>query len=274
VNLIGRDYHTHNYQMPEVLVDFPVRLARMCKEEGVDRFIHVSAYAASSKANTESLQLKAFAEARVREEEPRAVIIRPAKVYGWADHYFRLIADTPGIGGLKLISKSSTEEPLLKMPISLADTAQAIVNACKIPKIEGQTFDLLGPEPYEMRELALYLFRLIKNGEDYDEEEMENCIKEVPAPILRYYGQILCKMSWKFAPKWTADRVEMLYTSETPRGLPGLAELGIEEPMTIENNALDVVRTYRDWGQFHQPVDETPTPKIYRHQQIGILSPL
>ena len=43
VNLIGRDWETRNFTYDDVHVDGARRLARLCKEANIERFIHVSA---------------------------------------------------------------------------------------------------------------------------------------------------------------------------------------------------------------------------------------
>lgn len=47
VNLIGRDWETKNFKFNDVHVNGARTLARLCKESGVERFIHVSSLNAS-----------------------------------------------------------------------------------------------------------------------------------------------------------------------------------------------------------------------------------
>jgi NADH dehydrogenase (ubiquinone) 1 alpha subcomplex subunit 9 len=42
VNLIGRDWATRNFSLEEVNVTGPARLARIARECGVERFVHIS----------------------------------------------------------------------------------------------------------------------------------------------------------------------------------------------------------------------------------------
>lgn len=56
INLVGRDWETRNFKFNDVLVDGARRLARIAKESGVERFIHVSALNASE--NPERVILK------------------------------------------------------------------------------------------------------------------------------------------------------------------------------------------------------------------------
>lgn len=42
INLIGRDWETKNFTFEDVNVKIPRTLARICRESGVDKFIHIS----------------------------------------------------------------------------------------------------------------------------------------------------------------------------------------------------------------------------------------
>ncbi len=43
VNVIGKQYETFNFKFKDVNVDGARRIARIAREEGVDRLIHISA---------------------------------------------------------------------------------------------------------------------------------------------------------------------------------------------------------------------------------------
>ena len=42
INLVGRDWETKNFTYDRVHVDGAARIARICKQNGVERFIHLS----------------------------------------------------------------------------------------------------------------------------------------------------------------------------------------------------------------------------------------
>jgi hypothetical protein len=43
INLIGREFATKNFTIADANVEIPARLARLSKEMGVEKFIHISA---------------------------------------------------------------------------------------------------------------------------------------------------------------------------------------------------------------------------------------
>lgn len=60
INLVGRDWETKNFKYDDVNVEGARRLARLAKEAGVERFIHVSALNASLNPEVRGLLFKIF----------------------------------------------------------------------------------------------------------------------------------------------------------------------------------------------------------------------
>lgn len=93
VNLVGREYETRNYKFKDVNVTVPAKLARIAKEMGVSRFIHISSINASDNpqslfmpGGSPWLKTKREGERAVLKEFPDATIFRPCEMYGHADH--------------------------------------------------------------------------------------------------------------------------------------------------------------------------------------------
>lgn len=120
VNLIGCDWETKNFKYNDVHVEGAARLARICQQNGVERFIHVSCLNAAAEPEVYNFYLlskcdkhhKLFffqplilpggsrlfkskweGEWAVKQEFPNATIIRPADTYGTADKFCGLYAN-------------------------------------------------------------------------------------------------------------------------------------------------------------------------------------
>lgn len=150
INLIGRDWETRNFSFDDVHVEGARRLARICREMGVERFIHVSSLNASPdpepillKEGSNFLKSKYRGELAVKEAFPEATIIRPSDVYGQEDRFLRLYASNwrHQLRGLPLWKKG---ENTIKQPVFSSDVAQAIVNAARDPDTAGKTYQAVG----------------------------------------------------------------------------------------------------------------------------------
>lgn len=150
INLVGRDWETKNFKFKDVHVDGARRLARIAKESGVERFIHLSSLNASPnptpillKDGSKFLKSKYEGELAVRDEFPDAVIIRPADVYGQEDRFVRYYAHIwrRQFRAMPLWYKG---EKTIKQPVYVSDVAQAITNIVKDPSIAGEVYQAVG----------------------------------------------------------------------------------------------------------------------------------
>lgn len=126
INLVGRDWETKNFSFDAVHVQGAARIAKMARECGVEKLIHVSSLNATehpevgiehcnnadgmaqvvlqSKYNisifsflqpcvlpggSKFLASKFHGEEAVRNEFPDAIIFRPADIYGQEDRFLR-----------------------------------------------------------------------------------------------------------------------------------------------------------------------------------------
>jgi NADH dehydrogenase (ubiquinone) 1 alpha subcomplex subunit 9 len=93
INATGREYETRNFKFHDINVKGPANLARMAREMGVKRFVHISSINAKENPQTlflpggsEWLKTKWQGEMAVLEEFPDATIFRPVEMYGSPDH--------------------------------------------------------------------------------------------------------------------------------------------------------------------------------------------
>lgn len=150
INLVGRDWETPNFTFDEVHVEGSRRLARICREMGVERFIHLSSLNVTPNpepillsSGSQFLRSKYFGELAVREEFPEATIIRPSDTYGQEDRFLRLYASNwrHQMRGVPLWKKGEHTE---KQPVFCSDVAQGIVNAARDSDTAGKVYQAIG----------------------------------------------------------------------------------------------------------------------------------
>ncbi|KAH8300497.1 hypothetical protein KR018_009204 [Drosophila ironensis] len=171
INLVGRDFETKNFKFRDVHAQGAERIARISREAGVDRFIHLSSLNVEAKpkdqyvkGGSEWLLSKYEGEMRVRDAFPNATIIRPADIYGAEDRFLRYYAHIwrRQFRSMPLWHKG---EKTVKQPVYVSDVAQAIVNAIKDPDTAGRVYQAVGPKRYQLSELVDWFHRLMRKDQ-------------------------------------------------------------------------------------------------------------
>ncbi|XP_067647395.1 NADH dehydrogenase [ubiquinone] 1 alpha subcomplex subunit 9, mitochondrial [Eurosta solidaginis] len=168
INLIGREFETKNFKFNDVHVEGARRIARISKEAGVERLIHLSALNANPEpisyvieGGSHFLKSKYHGECAVRDEFPDATIIRPADIYGSEDRFLRYYAHIwrRQFRGMPLWYAG---ERTVKQPVYVSDVAQAIFNCAKDPDTAGQVYQAVGPKRYQLSELVDWFHRVMR----------------------------------------------------------------------------------------------------------------
>ncbi|CAO1437267.1 unnamed protein product [Diamesa serratosioi] len=232
INLVGRDWETKNFPFQEVHVDGARRIARIARESGVEKFIHLSALNASPnpeplvyKDGSNFLKSKYHSELAVREEFPDAIIFRPSDIYGQEDRFLRYYSHIwrRQFRGMPLWYNG---ERTVKQPVFCSDVAQGIVNAIKDPDAVGKVFQAVGPRRYQLNELVDWFHRVMRKDEKwwgylrYD---------------LRYDPTFKLKVAFTemISPSFPVgdlhkERVEREYVTDVvEKGVPTLEDLGV-----------------------------------------------
>ena len=126
----------------------PARLARLAREAGVERFIHISAIGADPRSTSAYARSKAAGEQAVRDAFPTATILRPAIVFGPEDQFFNRFAALAMVSPvLPLIGGGETRF----QPVYVGNVADAVVRCLDDPATAGRTYELGGPKIYSFR---------------------------------------------------------------------------------------------------------------------------
>jgi len=279
INLIGREFETRNFNYEEANAIGPARIARISKQMGVKRFVHLSAMNVDQsyegycvKGGSRFLKSKRLGEELVREEFPEAIIIRPAEMFGYADmsdkfiwyllHWMRIsTAELTGhryrvpLGG----------RGVFKQPIYGGDVAQAIVN-CAVKEMGGQgdTFQAVGPKRYEYHDIVDYLLRCTRRAGCHDiSTTLIGDLKYNPLLLLQArINEIL--QPFQFYPKgnMVLDKIEReTVTDVVDPSLPLIDELGVTRVEPLEGRG----RFCAEMGQCYAMATPFPGewPEVY-----------
>src|SRR6266849_8373676 len=151
VNCVGILQERGSQRFDRVHHTAPARLARLAREAGVARFIHISAIGADPRSTSAYARSKAAGEQAVRDAFPTATILRPSVVFGREDQFFNRLAAVAMVSPvLPLIGGGETRF----QPVYVGDVADAVVRCIDDSTTAGRTYELGGPKLYSLRALT------------------------------------------------------------------------------------------------------------------------
>jgi uncharacterized protein YbjT (DUF2867 family) len=205
----------------------PARLARLARDAGVERVVHVSAIGADSRSASAYARTKAAGERAVRDAFPTTTILRPSVVFGPEDQFFNRFATMAMLSPvLPLIGGGETRF----QPVYVDDVANAAVTCLDDAATAGRTYELGGPKIYALRELLELLLGEIRR---------ERRFVDLPFGVAAGLAWLMSVMP---NPPLTPDQIELLKSDNiVASGALGLASLGIA-PTALEA----VLPTYLD----------------------------
>ena len=213
----------------------PARLARLAREAGVERFIHLSAIGADPRSTSAYARTKAAGEAAVRDAFPTATILRPSIVFGPEDQFFNRFAAMATVSPvLPMIGGGETRF----QPVYVGDVADAVVRCIDDPATAGRTYELGGPKIYTFRALVELLLAEIRR---------KRLLVDLPFGLATLQARL---MSLLPNTPLTPDQVEMLKSDNiVSSGALTLAALGIV-PTPVEAVLPSYLDRFRRGGWY------------------------
>src|SRR5437764_14972606 len=173
----------------------PARLARLAREHGVDRFVHISALGADPRSTSAYARSKAAGEQAVRDAFPTATILRPSIVFGPEDQFFnRFAAMAMFSPALPLIGGGDTRF----QPVYVGNVADAVVRCIDDSATAGRTYELGGPRVYTFRALLELLLGEIRR---------HRLLLDIPFGLASLQARLMSVLP---SPPLTPDQVELL----------------------------------------------------------------
>ncbi|EKX53872.1 hypothetical protein GUITHDRAFT_160957 [Guillardia theta CCMP2712] len=151
INLMGKQEKTFNFDFFGSNVEAVSTLAKISKECGVPRFIHLSSVAADEQSESTWLRCKALGEKAVLDYYPNAAILRSNVIFGEEDKFLNNMAKWARIYGYVPIIGSGKN---IVHPIYVDDVAEAIRACTYDDSYDGQIVELNGPEAWTLPDIA------------------------------------------------------------------------------------------------------------------------
>jgi NADH dehydrogenase len=156
INLVGILYERGRNTFESIHVETAARIARLAKAAGARAFIQMSSLGADAASLSAYARSKAAGEQAVRTFFPDAAVLRPSTVFGPEDNFFNMFAALARfLPFLPLIGGGNTKF----QPVYAGDIAEAVALIINKPGLQGQVYELGGPQVYSFRELLELMMR-------------------------------------------------------------------------------------------------------------------
>lgn len=252
VNCVGTFDRRGRNSFAAIHVAGAERFARLCREEGVARVVHVSALGADPAGRSEYARTKAAGEAAILRHMPEAVILRPSVLFGPEDSFFnRFAAMAVRSPVLPLVGAGTRFQPVY------VDDAAAAAAMGAMGRAAPGIYSLGGPEVETFRALMERMLRHIRR---------RRLILGLPFWLGGAMGSafdLLGLISGGLVPSpITRDQVDSLRSDNVvPEGAPGLADLGIA-PVAMDSILPDYLWRFRPSGQYAEIKDSARNLRI------------
>ena len=156
INLLGILHQSKKDSFDKIHHLWPSHLAKMMKELGIKRLLHVSALGAGSNAPSLYLKSKILGEtALLKQKDLYLTILRPSIIFGVKDNFinmFKLL-----VKWLPLIVLLSPQSKF--QPIYIEDVSKIITKSLWDKKTYGKVYELGGPDVYSLKEIIKLIIK-------------------------------------------------------------------------------------------------------------------
>ena len=213
INLIGILYEKKGSSFRNIHTLFPSLLAKLCKQNNLKHFIHLSALGINDAKDSEYARSKLDGEKEILKNFPLSTILRPSVVYSVDDNFttnFMTLLTRLPVFPLYYNGKTKF------MPIHSSDLVDIIHNVIS-ENVYSQIIECVGPETLSLKEIIEKLLNLIDK-------------RRILLPMPLIFGKLTAKF-FQLLPKplLTEDQLRLLkydnissgkYKTNTDIGFP------------------------------------------------------
>ncbi len=240
INLAGIWYETGHQRFDAVHTKGSANVAQAAASAGVQTLVHMSALGADTESDSPDLVSRALGEQAVFAAFPKAVILRPATIFGVADRFFNLFGTWARLFPVLAVIGATSKQ----QPIFVGDVAEAIARAAT-GKVKGsKIYELGGADIQTMYQIMQRVL---------SESQRTNPLIKAPSGLAKFkasFMQILPN------PWLTVDMVEKLnsdivVSEDAIREKRTLAAFGIK-PKTMDAILPTYMWRFCKHGQFER----------------------
>ncbi len=236
INLVGILYEKkRGNTFKNIHTVLPTLLAKLCKKNNLENFIHISALGINEATDSEYAISKLQGEKNILDHFSKSIILRPSIVFSNSDNFstqFMTLLNRLPIFPLYYSGKTKF------MPIHCTDLTDVIYHIISKGS-DSQIIECIGPEILTFREIIEILLKLINKKRLL-----------IPLPLT------IAKLSAKFfqllpKPLLTEDQLRLLKYHNIPSGkYKTNSDIGLPSKLYFKDEVKKYSYMWRDGGEF------------------------
>ncbi len=235
INLIGILYEKKGSSFKKIHTLFPSLLAKLCKQNNLKHFIHLSALGINESTESKYAQSKLDGEKEILKNFPLSTILRPSVVYSVDDNFttnFMTLLNRLPVFPLYYNGQTKF------MPIHSSDLVDIIYNIIS-KKIYSQIIECVGNEILMLKEIIEKLLNLINK-------------RSILLPVPLFFGKLSAKFFQLFPkPLLTEDQLKLLkYDNVISGKYKTNSDIGFPAKCLFEKEVEKYCYMWRQGGQF------------------------
>lgn len=156
INLLGILHQSKKESFDKIHHIWPSSLAKIMKEAGIKRLIHLGALGSGSNAQSLYLKSKTLGESQlIKQKNLDVTILRPSIIFGAKDNFinmFKLLVKWAPI--ILLLSPQSKFQP-----IYIEDVSKILIKSMFDKKTYGKVYDLGGSDIYSLKDIICLVIK-------------------------------------------------------------------------------------------------------------------
>ncbi len=205
-------------------VDLPKNIITAMQLHGLKRYLHMSALGADTQGPSMYQRSKGDGEAAVKASNLDWTIFRPSVIFGAQDQFINLFSKLTKLFPAMPLANHQAQF----QPVSVDDVATAFVKSLTMPQTIHQSYDLVGPRIYTMKEIVEFAARKAKTS-----------CAIIPVPAFVGYLQAL---AFEFLPGPTLMSRDNIASMQLPNVLPVNGVDALSQVFKISRRSLEGMR--------------------------------
>lgn len=205
-------------------VDLPKNIITAMQLHGLKRYLHMSALGADSQGPSMYQRSKGDGEATVKASNLGWTIFRPSVIFGAQDQFINLFSKLTKLFPAMPLANHQAQF----QPVSVEDVATAFVKSLSMPQTIHQSYDLVGPRVYTMKEIVEFAARKAKTS-----------CAIIPVPAFVGYLQAL---AFEFLPGPILMSRDNIASMQLPNVLPVNGVDALSQVFKISRRSLEGMR--------------------------------